>query len=154
MHRQYRAPALLWLFVPAYLCHLAEEFFAGFPEWFAIVVARPLPRTGFLLINAVALVVMVAAIRAATRRETDEWMAIAVATVLFVNAIAHLAGCLVVGAYAPGVLTGVVIYVPLTMLVLIRAWHQARPETFTRGVVAGFLVHALVFVLAFALTRV
>jgi hypothetical protein len=27
----YRDAGLLWLFVPAYLVHLAEEWFAGFP---------------------------------------------------------------------------------------------------------------------------
>ena len=80
-------------------------------------------------------------------------MAIAIATILLVNTAAHAAGALITRAYAPGLVTAVVFYVPLGMLALIRAFDQADRASLARGVVAGVAVHALVFVLAFASTR-
>jgi hypothetical protein len=144
----YRDPALVWLFVAAYVAHLLEEFFGGFPEWFGVVLGRPLPIPAFLLINGVALVAMILAVRAATRRESLGWLAIAVATVLLVNGVLHLLASLAWGQYSPGLITGVVVYVPLGLLALLRAWHQVPEPFFWRGVAAGLAAHAIVIVVA------
>ena len=150
MRWHYRDPALVWLFVGAYAAHLVEEFFGGFLEWFGLVAGRPLPQTAFIAINAIALVAMIAAARAATRRESLGWLAIAIATVLLVNGTAHLLGSLAFGSYSPGLITGVVLYLPLGQLALIRAWHQTEPSFFWRGVGAGLVAHAIVVVVALA----
>ena len=150
MRWQYRDPALVWLFLPAYVAHLAEEYFGGFPEWLALTIGRPVPRADFLAINAVALVVFIIAIRAATRRESLGWLAIAIATILLVNGIAHMLGSIVTGTYSPGLITGVVLYLPLSQLALIRAWDQAPPTFFRRGVLAGLAAHAVVVAVAAA----
>jgi ABC-type uncharacterized transport system permease subunit len=150
---EYRDAALVWLFVPAYIVHLAEEWSAGFPSWVRNVVGRPLPEAAFLIINGVALVVMVAAIRAATRAERHGWTAIAIATVMLVNAALHAAGTVLTGTYSPGLISAVVVYVPLGSLVMMRALDQARREQVARGVAAGILIHAIVVVVAFVAAR-
>lgn len=150
MRWNYRDPALVWLFVPAYVAHLVEEYFGGFPEWFARIAGSPLPRGDFLLINAVALLVMMAAVRAATRRESFGWMAIAIATILLVNGLAHTLASIATGTYSPGLFTGVVLYLPLGQLALLRAWHQAPPGFFSRGIMAGLAAHAAVTFIAVA----
>ncbi len=152
MRWHYRDPALVWLFVPAYVCHLAEEFFGGFPDWIARVVGRPLPPAGFVAINAVALVLMAVAIRAATRRESRGWMVIAIASLVFLNAVAHLLGSLATASYSPGVVTGAVIYFPLGAVVLVRAWDQAPEQQFWLGVAAGALANVAAFLSAAALS--
>ena len=63
------------------------------------------------------------------------------------------AGAVITQAYAPGLITAVVFYVPLGSLTLMRAFDQAARAQLARGIVAGVAVHALVFVLAFAVTR-
>jgi hypothetical protein len=78
-------------------------------------------------------------------------MGIAIATVLLINSIAHLLGSIVTGAYSPGLFTGVVLYLPLATLVLLRAASQAAPDLRVRGIVAGTALHALVIVVAYAL---
>ncbi len=148
MRWHYRDPPLVWLFVVAYAMHLAEEFFGGFPEWFAFIAGEPLPRDAFVIINVTALALMAAAAHAATRRESLGWLAIAIATVVSVNGLAHLLGSLVSAGYSPGLVTGVVLYLPLGMLALLRAWHQVAPAFFWRGVVAGLAAHAVVVVIA------
>ena len=149
----YRDAALLWLFVPAYLAHLAEEFFAGFPYWIRLIVGRPLPMTAFLVINGVALCALIAAVRAAIRRESAGWMAVAIAAIVTLNALLHLLGSFVTGTYSPGLITAVVLYLPLGQLTLLRAWHHQPPATFVRGVAAGVFIHGIVAAVAFASTR-
>jgi hypothetical protein len=152
MRWEYRDPPLVWSLVAAYAAHVAEEYFGGFPEWFAVLAGRPLPREDFLIINAIALVAMIAAARAATRREPLGWLAIGIATILLVNGAAHLLASLVTGTYSPGLITGVVLYVPLGQLALLRAWHQVSPSYFWRGVMAGVAAHVLVTTTALALS--
>jgi hypothetical protein len=150
----YRDAGLLWLFVPAYLAHVGEEWFGGFPEWIETVVGRPLPRSAFLVINGVALALLVAGIRAAVRAERYGWIAVAVATMALVNTVVHAAGAALTVSYSPGLITAVVLYVPLGSLAMIRALDQAPRRQLTRGIVAGLVIHAIVFVVAFTFTSI
>ena len=153
MRWHYRDAGLLWLFVPAYVVHLAEEWFGGFLDYVALIAGRPLPASAFLLINGTALVLAVGAIRAAVREERHGWIGVAIATVVLVNTVAHAAGAALTRSYAPGVVSAAVLYVPLGSLTMIRAIDQAPREVLTRGIVAGLLVHSLVFVLAYTCAR-
>jgi hypothetical protein len=148
----YRDPLLVWLLPAAYACHLGEEWFGGFPEWMARVIGSALPRPAFIAINAIAFGLMVLASRAATRREANGWMGIAIATILLINGVAHLLGSLATAAYSPGLFTGIVLYLPLGSLVLLRAWAQAQEDQFGTGVLAGIALHVLVVVIAYAST--
>ena len=153
MRWHYRDPGLLWLFVPAYIIHVAEEWFADFPGWLQQIAGSPLPGEAFLIINAVALVLLVAAIRAATRSERFGWMAIAVAAIMLVNTVVHAAGAALTRSYAPGLISAVVVYVPLGALTMIRAVDHAARTHVARGIIAGVVVHAVVSAIAFASTR-
>ncbi len=153
MRWNYRDPLLVWLFVAAYAAHLLEEWFGGFPEWLALITGAPLPRDAFVVINAVALVAIVGATRLALRREALGWLAIAIAALLFLNGLLHLLGSIATGTYSPGLVTGVVLYLPLGQLALMRAWTQAPTGFFRRGVLIAIGVHALVSLLAFTLSR-
>jgi hypothetical protein len=150
----YRDAGLLWLFVPAYLAHVGEEWFGGFPEWVGTVVGRSLPRSAFLLINGVALALLVAAIRAALRADRHGWIAVAVATIVLVNTVVHAAGAALTASYSPGLITAVVLYVPLGSLVMIRALDHAPRRQVARGIVAGLVIHAIVFVVAFTFASI
>ena len=145
----YRDPLLVWLLPISYAAHILEEWFGGFPEWMALVIGSPLPRRAFVIINAVAMAVVVLAAGATTRRETNGWMGIAIATALFVNALLHLLGSIVTGSYSPGLITSVVLYLPICQLALMRAWSQADGAMFRQGIVAGLALHVLVIAIAF-----
>jgi len=150
---QYRDGALLWTLAAAYGVHVAEEWFTGFPAWTGRIVGRPVPDAAFLVINAVAAAVLITAIRLATRRESSGWIAVAIATIVLVNTMGHAAGAVFTGSYAPGLVSAVLLYVPLGSLTMIRAMDQAPREQLVRGIVAGVLIHTAVVVVAFASTR-
>ena len=151
MRWSYRDAALLWTLVAAYAIHVAEEWFTGFPAWVANIVSRPMPADAFLIINAIAMLLMVIGVRAAIRDERNGWIAVTIATIAIVNTLAHVGGAILTRGYAPGLASAIVLYVPLGALTLIRAFDQA-PRQITRGVVTGLLLHAAVFVVAFAVT--
>jgi hypothetical protein len=149
----YRDPLLVWLFIPAYAAHILEEWIGGFPEWLAVITGSPLPRPAFIVINALALLVMIVAGYAATRTESRGWMAVAIATATFLNGTLHILGSLATGSYSPGLFTGFVLYLPLSQLTLMRAWSQAVNGLFGLGVLAGLAFHATVMLVAFTIAR-
>jgi hypothetical protein len=155
MRWHYRDAALLWLFPPAYALHVLEELFGGegFLVWLARIVGSPLPLEGFLLVNLVGMMLLVVAVRRAIRDDRAGWMAVAIATIALVNGLAHLFGTLLTAHYSPGLVTGIVLYLPLGSLTLLRSLHQAAAQTVTRGALAGIAIHAAVFVIAFLLSR-
>ena len=150
---QYNDPALAWLLVAAYGAHILEEWFGGFPAWLALIAGAALPEDAFLAINAVALVIVSAGTRVATRDDSRAWIAIAVAAVLFINGLLHTLGSVVTGTYSPGLFTSVVMYLPIAGLALLRAWDQAPHGWFARGVLVGLGAHAGVSLLAFAIAQ-
>ena len=152
MRWHYRDPLLVWLFPAAYGLHILEEWFGGFPEWLAIFGRQPLPRTAFVIINVITLTAMIVAVRAAARREAQGWIAIAVFTAVLTNGVVHIVASVATGSYSPGLFTGVILYLPLGQLALLRAWHQTR-SAFARGVAAGIAVHAIVSAIALAFVR-
>lgn len=75
MRWHYRDAGLLWPFAPAYAVHVAEEWFAGFTTWVARVAGAPMSDAAFLGINAAAMLLLLAGIRAAARSERNGWIA-------------------------------------------------------------------------------
>lgn len=153
MRWHYRDAGLLWPFVPALAIHVAEEWFAGFATWVAQIAGRPMSDAPFIAINVIAMLLLIVGVRAATRRESNGWIAVTIATIALINTVSHAAGSLVTGSYSPGLFSAVVLYVPLGSLTMIRALDQAPRAAVTRGVMVGIVVHALVFAIAFAATR-
>ena len=153
MRWHYRDAGLLWPFVPAYAIHVAEEWFAGFTTWLERIAGGRMPDIAFFTINAIALMLLVIAIRAAARRESNGWIAVSIATIVLINTVSHIAGSLLTRSYSPGLFSAVVLYVPLGSLTMMRALDHAPRATVKQGVIAGAAIHALVFLLAFGSTR-
>jgi hypothetical protein len=153
MRWRYNDPPLVWLLVAAYLAHVGEEYFGGLPQWLAMIFGGELSVETFLVINALGLAVMIAAARLSTRSESYGWLTIGIATVVLVNGLLHLLGSVFTGTYSPGLITGIVLYVPLGQLALLRAWQQTGESFFSKGVAAGLAAHALVSLIAFTAVR-
>ena len=158
MRWHYRDPLLVWLFIPAYIIHMIEEWFGGFPEWLILLTSRPLPRSAFIVINGIGLTCAILAARAGSERVASGtprgsgWPAVAIATVVLANAFLHIAGSIATATYSPGLFSAVILYIPLGQLLLMRAWSQAEEGVFARGVAAGILFHAAVIVTSFSIS--
>lgn len=139
-----RAVHPLW-FPATYLLHATEEYCCGetFPAWISRLAGVHFTAEGFLWLNGIAMVAMLIAARLAALPRT-RWLLAALATVVVINAMAHLVGSLATWSYSPGVVTGTLLWLPLGATTL----HRARTELSRRGlfggVAAGILAHAAV----------
>jgi hypothetical protein len=71
-------------------------------------------------------------------------MALGIATVVLVNALAHILGSVFTGTYSPGLFSSVILYLPLGGLAILRAWSKSSPQTLRHGILAGIAAHGLV----------
>jgi hypothetical protein len=105
------------LFFVASVIHIGEEYF--YPGGFLDVMKRLNPRFAPLVnvpmavvINGLQLLLCVIAIGVGENAPT---FSMSVAGLLCINGLMHIVGCIKVRGYAPGVITGVLIYMPLSV---------------------------------------
>jgi hypothetical protein len=138
----------VWLFPLAYGLHIIEEYAFHFPAYIANVSGRHLSSSQFLFLNSVFWALMGAAVVVVLVRPSQAWLVITLATVLGINAAAHLLGSIVTAAYSPGTVTAAVLYVPLVVYALRRVLPHVSRGLAVGAVVLGATIHAGVFLLA------
>ena len=134
------------LFIAA-LLHVVEEYyvpggFFDFVRRLGTGIAEQLTLPVAIVVNGLFLLL---ALLAAILWRDYPVPSLSIAGLLLVNALIHVAGSLRAKAYAPGLLTAVILYVPLSL----AAFVIAAKESFvsTQGLVVamalGFLYHIL-----------
>lgn len=101
-----------------FILHVIEEA-PGFVAWFNSLVARHISQQLFLTVNATAFVitVFVAIVVAVGGERGSALVGVGwVGFLMLANAIFHLVGTLALGRYCPGVITGTLLYLPLSLL--------------------------------------
>ena len=110
--------------------HVLEEA-PRFVGWFNSLVPRGITQPLFLTVNAVAfaITILVAIVVAAAPSEGSALLLSAwVGFLMLANGLFHLVGTIVHGCYSPGVVTGTLIYLPYSILVLHRAARELDLE--------------------------
>ena len=143
------APKTTVLLPFAYLLHLAEEWFGDLPAWTVIALGNEVPVERFLLINAIAIPIIVAGTVAALRIPRFAWIATSMAALFGVNGILHALATLGIGLYSPGILSGLLVYVPVCAHILWTSSSRLPTPVFAGAVVLGVLLHVVVSILAF-----
>jgi len=141
-------PAVILLPV-AFLVHLAEEWFGGFLEWTPLALGYDISAARFMIINATAFVVFLIGAIAAIRSPKMAWFSVSLAALLGLNGILHALATAGFGLYSPGVVTGLLIYIPLSVIVLRLSASRLSAGAFRSAVVFGVVLHAIVPILAF-----
>jgi hypothetical protein len=127
--------------IVAYLIHLAEEWFLGFPEWSRVIRGAGVSSDEFVAINSVALVLFLI-LAAVTRRSGMAWFPATLATILSLNGVLHALATLRYDVFSPGTATGMLISFPLGLFVL----HEMRGRLSAAGFVGCLLLGALIHV--------
>ena len=109
--------SVFWMFVLASLVHIGEEYF--FPGGFIQSVQRFNPRyaSAFtlqfaVLVNSAFLLLVTVG---AFIGERSLVFSLSIAALLFINSLAHLAGTIITRHYLPGVISGLLLYIPLSV---------------------------------------
>ena len=141
-----RRPSLRVLLLAApliFVAHFMEEA-PGFVAWFNARVARGITPSLFCSVNYTALGITVGVVTVEWSSRTTLSASLAVSWLsflMFANALLHLAGALVDGAYVPGLVTALLLYLPFYGAVIIRVVRLRRLSR--RGLAAAALVGAL-----------
>ena len=138
-------PALLWLFPASYVLHFVEELATTAPVlvWTASL-ERPLPVASFAALSALALALISAGVMLAPRAGRFHWIVPALATAFLLNAAGHLAGSIAGSRYSAGLATAIIVWLPLSLLALVRVAAQSTAKTLWGGALVGAAIESAV----------
>ncbi|HJU53567.1 MAG TPA: HXXEE domain-containing protein [Pyrinomonadaceae bacterium] len=143
-----------WLFPLTYLAHIAEEYWGGFPAWIARFWGVESSMANFLSWNVGALVMMSVGVVLVLATKSYRWLLVSFGTVVLINGLVHAVASVATWSYSPGVISGLLLYVPLGLFTLLRAKGSVNARTMRAGVIVGVVMHAVVVLLAFGFARI
>ncbi|MDH3650772.1 MAG: HXXEE domain-containing protein [Saprospiraceae bacterium] len=144
-----RAPRIIMLLPIAFLLHLMEEWFADFSAWTLVALGTEVSSVRFVLINTIAFVVFGIGTMAAIRYPRMAWFGVSFAALLGLNGMLHTIASVGLGQYSPGTVTGLLLYIPLSALVLKSFATRLSVAVFVKSVLFGVALHGLVAFMAF-----
>lgn len=141
----------IWLFPLTYLIHALEEYWCGegFYRWVARVVGRGMTPEQFVAINGSAWVAMVASVLVLRKTPSVRWLTIAFATVALINGMAHLAGTIWTNTYSPGLVSGLLLWIPLGAASFYRARKRVTRRSLVAGAAVGAAMHGALFLVLY-----
>lgn len=137
----YRLTALLG---PAFALHVAEEYVTGFPAYAGEISGHAMDLPLFLSSNLAFLVILVLLQRRAVGLRTDSanaWLIGWSAAHQFWNFVFHAVLMLMFVRYSPGMLSGALVYLPLSLLLWRGALKEdvVKPTAMTVAILSGGL---------------
>ncbi len=132
------APLAVILLPVAVALHIAEERFGGFIDWASLVMDINIDAEQFLAINIIGLVLFVIGCASAYSEPRAAWIGVSLAALVGVNAIVHAVLSVAVGEYSPGTITGLLLYVPMSIIIF--RWAAAH---LSRGVIGGAILFGI-----------
>ncbi|MGI9272608.1 MAG: HXXEE domain-containing protein [Woeseiaceae bacterium] len=140
--------ASVWLII-AYLIHLCEEWFWGFPEWSRVIRGEGVSSDTFIAINSIGLLLFVTLAALTRRRPEMAWFPAILATIFSLNGVLHALATWRYGVYSPGTVSGILISLPLGLLVLREMRKRLSVAAFTGCLVWGVIAHIFITFIAF-----
>jgi Protein of unknown function with HXXEE motif len=142
-----------WFFPISFLIHIVEEYRGGFPAWVNRFWGVETSLTNFLIWNGAAWVMMIVGVALVLKTRSYRWLLVSFGTVFLINGVVHALASLVTSSYSPGLVSGLLLFVPLGVMTLKRARQFVNRRTLRAGLVVGFLMHMIVVLLAFGFAR-
>ncbi len=137
------APLAVILLPVAVALHIAEEWFAGLTDWANLFLDIDIGAERFLTINMIGLVLFVIGAASAYREPRATWIGVSLAALVGLNAVVHMVLSVAVGAYSPGTITGLLLYIPLCIIIFRwAAVHQPR-SVIVGSILFGIGIHAV-----------
>jgi hypothetical protein len=132
----------VWLFPPTYALHLWEEYFiaGGFTAWTERALGLQFSAPEFVAWNSCALGLMCVGAWLAARDPKLRFIEIALAIAVLGNVAAHVVGSAVTWTYSPGLVTGVVLWIPLGAAGLRGACAASSPRERLAGTYMGLSI--------------
>jgi Protein of unknown function with HXXEE motif len=142
----------VWLFPPTYVIHLTEEYLAagGFPLWAERTLAIRFSNAEFTAWSTLALGLTCFGAWLVSRDSKFRFIEIALAIAVLGNVAMHVFASLLTWTYSPGLVSGVLIWIPLGAVRL----RSARRASTRRGYIAGVYLGLSVVLITMAVVAV
>jgi hypothetical protein len=136
----------LWLFPVTYLFHIAEEFWGGegYPAYLLRTYGVHLSAERFIILQTIGMILMMLGILIARRQNFPHLLLVIFATVFLKNALIHILRSALAMEYQPGLLTSVLIWLPLGLLTLLHFGRVIRARRYVLGVAIGLAISAAI----------
>ncbi|HET6462878.1 MAG TPA: HXXEE domain-containing protein [Candidatus Krumholzibacteria bacterium] len=135
-----------WLYAAPFLAaclHITEEFFfpGGFAEWdrrYRPEFANSITSRLHIIVNVLLLIISYD-VFAMRNRSIGPLLWMTVAAIVFTNALWHLRGAWKTHSYSPGMATGILLYIPMTIYGYAHflRTRAASPQTALLGFAIG-----------------
>ena len=124
--------------------HIAEEYWGGIPARASELTGVEVSQAAFLGANALFWVLMTAAVVLVLRQPSRALLVVSLATIIVINVVLHMGGALLTVSYTPGLVSGVVLWLPLGIVALACGHRALSRPSFRSGVLIGVVAHILV----------
>ncbi|MGA7303740.1 MAG: HXXEE domain-containing protein [Rhodothermales bacterium] len=137
------APRAFLLLPVAVALHIAEEWFGGFTDWARLTLEIDIETAQFLSVNLVGLVLFTFGAAFAYLEPRAAWIGVSLTALVCLNAIVQASLSVAFGVYSPGTITGVLLYVPLSVIIFRWAATHLSRAGIGAAVLLGIGVHAV-----------
>jgi hypothetical protein len=128
----------LWIFAAVLVIHLTEEFCGGMRSSDRDKLhGLDLSRGGFIRTNLVAVVGLIAISVTAVKMGFPQFLLVSLGTFILVNGARHAVKSVREITYSPGLITGILVFLPLGVLTLIRLEPMMSLVRFAAAMLAG-----------------
>lgn len=135
-----------WLFPITYLLHIAEEYWGG--EGYSAYLLRlrgiQLSPARFLLVQSIGLALMIMGIILARRLQFPGLLSVVLGSVILVNGLTHAILSLVYTEYVPGLITSMLLWLPLGTATLLRFRGTMREARYWLCVALGAGINVII----------
>lgn len=135
-----------WLFPISYLIHIAEEVYGG--EGYSAYLERlrgiHITPDKFMIAHGVGLILMVVGIVLARQLKFSNFFNVVLGMTVVVNSFTHTIQTVIHGEYVPGFVTGLLIWLPLGGVTLVRFKKSLGSRRYGLAMALGVGINVLV----------
>jgi hypothetical protein len=144
---------VFWGLLAASCAHVVEEYVypGGFLEAAREVAPEAFEHATTPIVIGVNAAMIAGCLNGALKRKRQPFHGLAMASLLFFNAILHTGASIRLGKYSPGLVTGLCLYVPLSVYAFVSYARSSgfKRSTAVSAAIFGVALHSIPFV-AFA----
>lgn len=134
-----------WLYPITFLIHILEEYFGGFYTWASRNEGIQFTEGAFLSLISLAFVLVFVAAFLISRSAQMDWLLVCLAVVITLNTFSHGFDSVASMSYSPGVLSGLILWLPLGLLTLWKGLPRISQRSRWSGVAVGVFVYLVVY---------
>ena len=137
------------MFPVTYLIHIAEEYWGG--EGYLAYLFRlrgvEISPTRFFVLQGLGVVLVTAGVIISQQLHFPRFMLVLLGALVLSNGITHTVTAVLDGGYGPGLVSCVLIWIPLGLLTLIRLVGQPNTIQYVVAMLTGFAINGAVAII-------